>query len=655
MTSSFSSNSGSSSGSGSSATPSRSAHGSFSISPKRNKKFKTSQNPSDKQAGPSTLEKFQDRLTRNPWEGVVSSARTPIEKIRAKYFIPPEYKIRIPRTFDRMHRPPSGFCAFSVKHFDTRLRFPLAPPLARILNKLELCPMQLFSNSIFHIVLFIIIMQYLDLEPSFDNFWSLYSFTTCKRSAERGFFDLSAKPHCGYLEPLKSNVGACLDRYIFVRPPRVWPFTIEWTKYKPIPRMSGGGLEGDQINSLTVYKYDPKKLLTENVLQLSGLSPASIHIAESLGSLIMSTRNAMRLKAAQNKLKKGKQVDSEETPPLPLHGYNSSDLDLNLDDLSEVQGEETTERPDCDSGEKSKKRKRISGAKPLSRMARDAAEKADQPDKRDRFQRLERLSACWEQMHAELKGDRAQSAQPPELKGDLCLEFLAWGGFLGVVRGGHSPTRPSFNSYQHSLQWGNFLRSLSMRCMSYRWNHMVSEKKVKDLSTELERRDAVDLRHLDEMLALSEKVKELEGRLAEADKAKEVAVAEGKKERFDTGREVGLVEGHKQGLEEGQAGRITVEEHHQALADSRMSAVRDFLKTDTFTTALEIKSADSFTKGYETYQAQIAKLGGFQESFDRGQLDITLDGDLQPYPAEPDLKDDEFMSLRDELEAEADA
>ncbi|KAL2247790.1 UNVERIFIED_CONTAM: hypothetical protein Sindi_2631300 [Sesamum indicum] len=144
--------------------------------------------------------------------------------------------------------------------------------------------MQLSPNSGTHIVLFVVMMQFLGLEPSFDNFWSLYSFTTSKRSGSRGFFYLSAKPDCGYLSALKSNVGAWLDRYIFVRPPRgVLPFRNEWTKYKPAPKISGGGLEGDQIRSLTFYKYDPKKLLTEKVWQLSGLSPASLHIEESLG------------------------------------------------------------------------------------------------------------------------------------------------------------------------------------------------------------------------------------------------------------------------------------------------------------------------------------------------------------------------------------
>ena len=83
-----------------------------------------------------------------------------------------------------------------------------------------------------------------------------------------------------------------------------------------------------------------------------------------------------------------------------------------------------------------------------------------------------------------------------------------------------------------------------------------------------------------------------------------------------------------------------------------MAVVRDILKTDTFKTAVEIKSADSFTKGYKTCEAQIEKLGGFQESFNCSQMDIMLDGDLQPYPDEPDLEEDKFAALREGLEAD---
>ncbi|KAL2228772.1 UNVERIFIED_CONTAM: hypothetical protein Sindi_1856900 [Sesamum indicum] len=154
------------------------------------------------------------------------------------------------------------------------------------------------------------------------------------------------------------------------------------------------------------------------------------------------------------------------------------------------------------------------------------------------------------------------------------------------------------------------------------------------------------------MQTLLEEIGGLKKQLAEAEKAREVALSEGRKEGFEAGREVGLVEGHKKGFDEGQTGRISLEEHHQILARSRMAVVRDFLKIDTFTTAVEIKSTDSFAKGNKTCEAQIEKLGGFQESFDRSRMDITLDGDLQPYPTEPNLKEDEFAALREELEAE---
>ncbi|KAL2226626.1 UNVERIFIED_CONTAM: hypothetical protein Sindi_2021300 [Sesamum indicum] len=540
-------------------------------------------------------------------------------------------------------------------------------------------------------------MQYLDIEPNFDNFWSLYSFTTSTRSGNRGFFYLSAKPDCRYLDTLKSNVGAWLDHYIFVRPPRAWPFNKEWSKYKPVPRMSGGGLEGDQINRITAFKYDTKKLLIEKVLRLSGLSPAPLHIDESLDSLIMSSRNTMRLKAATNKLRKGKQVvdpadlpssspipapsrapvpassanqqpilvDSEETPSAPVdhHGYNSSELELNLDDVSGGRGQGEPVEPSGSS--KSKPHH----SKSLRKMALEVAEKTSQVEERDRFLRLAQLTSRWEDNKEALRGDQSQGdrASPRWDSSSSSMLFSEAGGESFDLYNSFTSLRDQSSLLMNNpiqigeygvhaqLQALTFFRSLSLKCTNYRRSFIISDQKVQDLKAQLAERDRLDLKHADEMLILAEKVKSLEGQLAEAEKAKEVALAEGTKEGFDAGREVGLVEGHKQGLEEGQAGRITIEEHHKIMADSRMSTVRDFLKTNTFTTALEIKSVDSFAKGYKTCEAQIEKLGGFQESFDRSQLDITLDGELQPYLAEPDLKDDEFAALLEELEAEADA
>ncbi|KAL2234252.1 UNVERIFIED_CONTAM: hypothetical protein Sindi_1157400 [Sesamum indicum] len=771
--SSSESGSGSSSGSGSRSV-SRSSHGSYSTSPKRNKKFPVTK-LKDKQTGPSVLVKFQDRLAKNPWEAVVSTVRVPVNKIREKYHIPSDFDILIPATFDRMHRPPEGFTAFSIKHLDAGLRFPLAPPVAAILNKLGLCPMQLSPNSITHIVLFIVMMRYLGLEPNFDNFWSLYSFTTSKRSGSRGFFYLSAKPDCGYLSALKSNVGAWLDRYIFIRSPSgVWPFKNEWTKYKPLPKTCGGGLEGDQIRSLTFYKYDPKKLLNEKVLQLSGLSPASLHIEESLGdflllvslafitvvfacanfslladSIIMSTRSAMRRIAAQNKSRKGGEIASssdpkgkgkavasaKDLPPIPpssvpsktlaiaapdgqqpiaidsegtpsAHddhlGYNSSELDLGLDEVSGGHGIEqgSPGLPE----ERSKKRRRSPSKKGpgpksklgpsdkgkmkepaeashpppkshspsvLSRMAKEAADKTSVDEDRDKFLRVAQLATCWEDSRASLRGnvpppewqDMSSSSLYGEAGGDT---FAVYNSFVSVRDQGalvpNNPIRLEEFAAHSLVQAMTFLRSLSLKCTHYRKSYIQTDQKVQDLRSQLAERDETERKQEDNLLALGDEVQKLRAELDVAKKEREilrseqeVALAEAKKEAFEAGREVGLVEGHKRGLEEGQAGRILVEEHQRALADSRMSAVRDFLKTDTFTTALEIKSADSFAKGYETCLSQVEKLGGFHESFDRSTLDISLDGDLQPLPPDPELKDDEFMVLRDELEAEADA
>ncbi|KAL2248678.1 UNVERIFIED_CONTAM: hypothetical protein Sindi_2341500 [Sesamum indicum] len=443
----------------------------------------------------------------------------------------------------------------------------------------------------------------------------------------------------------------------------------------------------------------------------------------------MSTRIVMRRIAAQNKMRKGTEgagssdlppnspapipskalvpaspvdqqpilVQSEETPSAPGgdHGYNSSELELNLDEASGDHGvEQGSQGPPSE--ERPKKRKRSSpkrghghksktgpsdkgkGKEPaetstppqskphnssvLSRMAKEAADKTGVDEDRDKFFRVAQLAICWEESRAAHRGN-----QPPPKWDDMSSSalygeagndtFALYNSFVSVRDQGslvtNSPIRlEEFGAHSMAM---TFLRSLSLKCTHYRRSFIQTDQKVQNLKAQLAERDEADLKHADSMLVLGEKVQKLEAELDAARKEKEillsekeVALPEAKKEAFDAGREVGLVEGHKHGVEEGQAGRVPIEEYQRALADSRMSAVRDFLKADTFMTALEIKSADSFAKGFETFQSQIAKLSGFHESFDRSKLDISLDGDLQPLPADPELKDDE-------LEAEADA
>ncbi|KAL2230409.1 UNVERIFIED_CONTAM: hypothetical protein Sindi_1635300 [Sesamum indicum] len=138
--------------------------------------------------------------------------------------------------------------------------------------------MQLSPNSIRHIILFVIIMRVHRFEPSFENFWSLYSFTTSARSGDAGFFYLTSRKECRFLDPLASNVGPWKTKFIFVKTPpgREWPFYLDWKVDKPTPVIEGEGLYGDQISSITTYRYNPKKILVEEILWLAHLTPAPL-------------------------------------------------------------------------------------------------------------------------------------------------------------------------------------------------------------------------------------------------------------------------------------------------------------------------------------------------------------------------------------------
>ncbi|KAL0378685.1 UNVERIFIED_CONTAM: hypothetical protein Sradi_3174000 [Sesamum radiatum] len=58
--------------------------------------------------------KYQSMISKEPWSAIISNVKVPIAKIKERYYIPHDYKVLIPRQFDRMHRPPEGFCPFSL-------------------------------------------------------------------------------------------------------------------------------------------------------------------------------------------------------------------------------------------------------------------------------------------------------------------------------------------------------------------------------------------------------------------------------------------------------------------------------------------------------------------------------------------------------------
>ncbi|KAL2250222.1 UNVERIFIED_CONTAM: hypothetical protein Sindi_2495900 [Sesamum indicum] len=220
------------------------------------------------------FQKYTEMMQQKPWLGIASNIKTTPVALKRKYYIPSDYDIIIPRSFDRMHQPPVGYCALSVLHLDAGLHFPLPREVNNILIRLGLFPMQLSPNSISHILMFIIVMEHLDLPRSFDNFWSLYYITASKRSGETGWFYLTARKDYRFLDDMRSNVGPWRDRYFFIRPPpgQSWDFYLGWL------------------------------LLQEKVLKLAGLSPAPILVKSTLGSEIMMARIANKTRAKKGTL-----------------------------------------------------------------------------------------------------------------------------------------------------------------------------------------------------------------------------------------------------------------------------------------------------------------------------------------------------------------
>ncbi|KAL0409263.1 UNVERIFIED_CONTAM: hypothetical protein Sradi_1860700 [Sesamum radiatum] len=83
-----------------------------------------------------------------------------------------------------------------------------------------------------------------------------------------------------------------------------------------------------------------------------------------------------------------------------------------------------------------------------------------------------------------------------------------------------------------------------------------------------------------------------------------------------------------------------------------MQGARDFLKALAIKVVVESKATNFHIEGFDKCQAQLEKLGGFAEGFDRSRLDASLTADLEPYAEEDDAPsvDDEFAVLTEEIE-----
>ncbi|KAL2237389.1 UNVERIFIED_CONTAM: hypothetical protein Sindi_0930600 [Sesamum indicum] len=553
------------------------------------------------------FQKYTEMMQQKSWLGIASIIKTTLVALKRKYYIPADYDIKIPRSFDRMHQPPEGYCAFFVLHLDVGLRFSLPREVNNILVQLGLCPMQLSPNSISHILMFIIVMKHLDLPPSFDNFWSLYNITASKRSGETGWFYLTARKDCRFLDDLRSNVGPWRDRYFFLRPPpgQSWDFNLGWSESKPKPVTFGEGFESDLINYITLFWYLPKVLLQEKVLKLAGLSLAPIPVKSSLESEIMLARLANKTRA-----KKG------TVTPF----------------VDQVEPTEPTESR-SDPSSRSTKQGRLE--------AKLAADRVTEPENRKKFATFQ---AAWQRT----RDERPSSAQRAKMYGEkwipnwkISKNNSVLQTFAGqdswevdkaaclerdqVILAQTSLTSLEEHFAHNMTQAMAFAHHISLQGSMWRHDKILLEAKT----VEMEKKILEEQELIESLRAESQEKRELASKLKiserELEETKLSALAD-RAAALEAGRE-------------------------QRSAEARLNGARDFLRSRTFREAVENQASDLMIEGFEKCQGQIQKLDGFAESFDLEQLDVSLDRNLEPYPPGPKPTDEfsEFLPLMNDL------
>ncbi|KAL2249893.1 UNVERIFIED_CONTAM: hypothetical protein Sindi_2463000 [Sesamum indicum] len=549
--------------------------------------------------------KYSEMLQHKPWLAIASTIKMPVVQIKRKYFIPDRYEVILPRSFDRMHQPPEGCCAISLPHLDAGLRFPLPREVNDILTRLEVCPMQLSPNSISHILLFSIVMKYLDLPPTFDNFWSFYNITASKRSGETGWFYLTTRKDFRYLDDLKSNVGLWRDRFFFIRPPpsHSWNFCLDWRETKPKPKIYGEGLDSDLINYTTLFWYLPKVLLQEKVLKLAGLFPAPIPVKGSLESTIMLARIANKSRAKNGTLPPS--VDRELARYAALQKGKGKENETTVPSYAIP---DAPERPSAPTEQPST----------LSRLeAKLAADRAAEPVSRQKFLTSQEV---WQHT----RDERSPPLRVAEMSGEKWVpdwKISKNSSILRTLAGQDSweiykaaclerdqiiLAQTSHTSIEEHLahniaQVMVFSHNLSLQCSVWRHEKIAVDARALDHEMKILEQQTLIESLQSEMRSMAELTSELEATKQALEELRSTAYND-RKAAFESGRE--------QGQYEGQAQYLQSSEHQALQAQTRYEGARDFLKSNTFKETVENQASEFMTEGFENVKANSKSLVG---------------------------------------------
>ncbi|KAL2249919.1 UNVERIFIED_CONTAM: hypothetical protein Sindi_2465600 [Sesamum indicum] len=256
---------------------------------------------------------------------------------------------------------------------------------------------------------------------------------------------------------------------------------------------------------------------------------------------------------------------------------------------------------------------------------------------------LRSITECWRTARLDLRGPdhpRAQLEDSWELYDASCLP-IDQAALL------HTPFTRMEEHCAHSLvQTANFIRGLTLKCAGFRQNHLRADRANRELRAQISTFQSKEEEWLRSRSLMEARIKELETQMAsEAEKATAIGEKRGFEAGHAAGKIAGAIEGHESFLKS--------EEFTQQIREARLSGVRDFLKTSTFDTAVEIKAADYLMQGFDRCKSQATFLHGFAPGFDISRLNPCLDANLQPLPDEDDspiTEDDEFSVLLNEIE-----
>ncbi|KAL2230405.1 UNVERIFIED_CONTAM: hypothetical protein Sindi_1634900 [Sesamum indicum] len=415
---------------------------------------------------------------------------------------------------------------------------------------------------------------------------------------------------------------------------------------KPTPVIEGEGLYGDQISSITTYRYNPKKILVEEILWLAHLTPAPLQVEGSLVSMVSQARINRRLRAQFEARARATAPPASSLQPTP---GASSTPDADIPQVPEptpieVGNEETQsrgfrqpqsaipsisarsqDRPlnEEDLAETSRKRKSRgkSPLRPNSIRTRSQSGEVGLPSEETRLEEerdmnmLRSITECWRTTRLDLRGPDHPIAQLEGEKWVLDWQISRSSAFR--TRSGqdswelydasclpcdqaallHTPFTRMEEHCAHSLiQTANFIRGLTLKCAGFRQNHLLADRTNRELRAQITAFNAKDEEWLRSRSLMEARIKELETQMAsEAEKA-------------------------------------------AAIGEKR---------------AVEIKAADYLMQGFDRCKSQATLLHGFAPGFDVYRLNPCLDANLQPLPDEDDspaADNDEFFVLLGEIE-----